>query len=123
MTRHPNSRRFLQAQERFKAAVTAYIVSLGARPGRFYDYEIDTPAGLLHISIFGNWVATRFDDLALWRAFTASFGCPCNPYSGKWNHHFFNGTIASLHPDKVLPQLRYYFELLMAWEPEEAAMQ
>jgi hypothetical protein len=32
------SQRLLKAEERFKSAVTAYIVSLGARPGRFYDY-------------------------------------------------------------------------------------
>jgi hypothetical protein len=35
----------MQAQQRFKTVVTGYLVSLGARPGSFYDYELDTPAG------------------------------------------------------------------------------
>ena len=93
-----------------------------AQPGRFYDYELDTPAGLLHLTVYGDWVAARFDDVARGGAFTKTCGCLCNPYSGKWNFHFCDGTIGSLHPDIVLPQLGYYYEWLMAWEPEEAAM-
>ena len=114
----PNSQRFLKAQERFTKAVTKLFQSLGARPGRFYDSEMDTPAGLLHLTVYGNWVATRFDDVALGRAFTESCGCPCNPYSGKWNFHFFDGTAASLDPGVVLPHLNYFFDHLMAWKDE-----
>jgi hypothetical protein len=51
------TKRLLKAEERFKSAVTNFIVSLGARPGRFYDYEIDTPAGPLYLSVYDNWVS------------------------------------------------------------------
>ena len=116
-----NTKRFLKARERFEAAVTKLLDSLGARPGNFYDYELPTPAGLLHISVNGNWVAARFDDVALGKAFTESCYCPCNPYSGKWNFHFFDGTAASLDPKTVLPVLEYYFDQLMAWKADPAA--
>ena len=114
------SKRLAKAEERFKAAVTDFILSLGARPGRFYDYEMDTPAGLLHISVHETWIATRFDDVARGKAFTASCGCSCNVYSGKWNFHFGDGTAESLRPDRVLPQLRYYFDCLMTWQAQAA---
>ena len=113
--RHTNSKRLLKAQERFQDAVTKLFESLGARTGQCYDFDLDTPAGLLQVSVFDNWVATRFDDLALARAFTASCGIPCNPYSGKWNHHFTDDEIRSL--DSVA-QLEYRFERLMSWEAE-----
>ena len=112
------TKRFLEAQKRFAKAVTKLLDGLGARPGRFYDLELDTPAGLLHISVNGNWVATRFDDVALGRAFTESCGRTCNPYSGKWNFHFFDGTAASLDSKRVLPELRYFFDNLMTWKDE-----
>jgi len=114
------SKRLVKAEERFVTAVTKFIMDLGARPGRFYDYELDTPAGLLHISVHDTWLATRFDDVALGTAFTKTCGCSCNRFSGKWNFHFGDGTADSLHPDRVLPQLRYYFETLMTWEAQAA---
>jgi hypothetical protein len=108
-----NTKRLVKAQERFNAAVSKLFESLGARPGRFYDLELDTPAGLLHLSVHGNWVATRFDDLTLGRAFTESCGRSCNPCSGKWNFHYAD----SHSPEIVLADLRYWFGLLMEWEP------
>lgn len=115
MPRRAKSRRLLKAEQRFKSTVTDYLLSLGARPGRWYDYELDTPAGLLHLTPYENWLACRFDDVAFGRAFTATCGHSCNPYSGKWNHHFLGG-VEVLHPDRVLPQLRHYFGALMTWK-------
>jgi hypothetical protein len=120
MPRRAKSKRLEKAEERFTAAVTKFILDLGARPGRFYDHELDTPAGLLHISIHESWLATRFDDVARGTAFTRTCGYTCNPYSGKWNFHFSGGTPQSLHPDRVLPQLKYYFDCLIAWESQAA---
>jgi len=120
MPRRAKSKRLVKAEERFTAAVTKFITDLGARPGRFYDYELDTPAGLLHMSVHETWLATRFDDVAKGKAFTATCGTSSNPYSGKWNFHFGDGTADSLHPDRVFPQLRYYFETLMTWEAQAA---
>jgi len=106
-----------KAQDKFKAAVTEYIVGLGARPGRFYDHELDTPAGLLHLSVHDDWLATRFEDVRRGTAFTKTCGCPSNPFSGKWNFHFSPTSPDALAPEAVLPQLTYYFDALMQWEP------
>jgi hypothetical protein len=110
------SKRLLKAEERFKSAVTNFIVSLGARPGRFYEYELDTPVGLLHLTVYDNWLATRFEEVARGSAFTKTCGCSSNPYSGKWNFHFGDGTAGSLHPDSVLRHLDFYFDRIMHWE-------
>ena len=120
MPRRARSKRLFKAEERFVTAVTDFIVELGARPGRFYDFEMDTPAGLLHISVHETWLATRFDDVAMGRAFTATCGTSSNPYSGKWNFHFGDGSADSLDPKRVLPQLKYYFGCLMAWQAQAA---
>jgi hypothetical protein len=56
---------------------------------------LDTPAGLLRLSVYDDWVATRFDDVALGKAFTATCGRTCNPFTGKWNFHYYNGTVLS----------------------------
>jgi hypothetical protein len=64
MPRKAKGKRLIRAEQRFTAAVTEFILSLGERPGSFYDYKMDTPAGLLHISVHETWLATRFDDVA-----------------------------------------------------------
>ena len=111
------SKRQAKAEERFKAAVTKFIVDLGAGPGRFYDYELDTPAGLLHLSVNNTWLATCFDDVAKGKAFMATCGMPPSPHCGKWNFHLSDGASTVLDPDRILPHLRFYFDLLMAWKP------
>ena len=111
------TKRLLKAEEEFKACVTNYIVGLGARPGHFYNFELDTPAGLLHLSVYDDWLATRFDVPALGTAFTKTCGQSSNPYSGKWNFHFGDGTAGSLAPEVVMPYLDDLFDLLMPWEP------
>ena len=70
MSRHRKSKSLLKLEERFQAGVTAYLETLGARAGRFYKLELDTPAGLLHISVYGDWIACRFDDVDLGKRFT-----------------------------------------------------
>jgi len=107
------SKRQLKAERRFVEVVTEFFTTLGARPGSFYDHALGTPAGLLHVSIHGNWIATRFDDVAQGRVFSESCGRPCNPYSGKWNFHFPD----SLHPDAAIADLWYWFYRLMSWRP------
>jgi hypothetical protein len=51
------TKRLQKAQAQFKAAVTEYLVGLGAQPGRFYDYKLDTPAGVLHMTVYEDWLA------------------------------------------------------------------
>ena len=53
--------------------------SIGARPSHFYDLELDTPAGLLRLTVYDDWVAGRFDDVALGKAFTAYMVGPAIP--------------------------------------------
>ena len=113
----PRPKRLVRAQERFKAAVTTYLDSIGARPGHFYDYEMDTPAGLLHLSVYDDWVATRFDDVKQATTATKTIGRPCNPFSGKWNFHYFDGSVESLNPNQVILDLSFYVDKLLHWEP------
>jgi hypothetical protein len=98
----------------FVYSVTDFVHGLGARPGSFYDYELDTPAGLLHLSVHDGWLATRFDDVAMGTKFTESCGRPSNPFSGKWNFHYAE----SYAVEAILAELFYWFRLLMRWEPD-----
>lgn len=116
MPRRPSSKQLAKAQQRFKETLTDYIVAKGAQPSRFYQYELDTPAGRLWISIYDDWIACRFDDVELGRQFTATCGRTCNPYSGKWNFHFFNGHAASLKPDSAIAFFGFYLDQLLEWE-------
>jgi hypothetical protein len=113
------SKRLAKAQERFKSAVTEYLMSKGAKPGGFYDYALDTPAGPLHLSVYENWIATRFDDVAAGRAFSEACGRPCNPFSGKWNFHFAD---ESLDPAGVLAYFGFFLDRLLGWKVEAAAV-
>ncbi len=120
MPRRPHPKRLAKAREQFKAAVTTYLDSIGARPSHSYDLELDTPAGLLQLSVYDDWVAGRFDDVALGKAFTASCGRPCNPFTGKWNFLYYNGTIGSLNPDAVILDLSFFIDWLLNWESAAA---
>lgn len=114
MIRRIKTKRQLKAEQRFKTAVTEFVVGLGARPGTFYDHALDTPAGVLHVSVYKLWLACRFEDVALGTRFTESCGRSSNPYSGKWNFHYTD----SVGPEVVLADLGYWFGLLMEWEPK-----
>lgn len=116
MPRRPTKKQLARAEERFKTALTEYVIGKGARLGRFYDYELDTPAGLLHVSIYGNWIATRFDDVEAGKQFTERCGVPCNPYSGKWNFHFSTASVVSLDPATATAEFGYYLNRLLNWQ-------
>jgi hypothetical protein len=118
MSRHRKSKRLLNLEERFEAGVTTYLATLGARPGRFYKLELDTPAGLLHVSVYGDWIACRFDDVDLGRRFTHFCAPACNPYSGKWN--FIYGISGQFDPDQALAEFRRHVERLMNWQAAAA---
>jgi len=108
-----SAKQLLKAQERFKAALNEFVVSKGARPGQFYNYELDTPAGILHLSVYDDWIACRFDDVARGRVATEACGSSCNPYSGKWNFHFSEGTA----PDAVIAHFGYFLGRLLSLQP------
>ena len=77
----------------FKQAVTEYLISKGAVAADFYEFQIETTLGLLHVTPFDNWIATRFDDVDRAKAVLGSGrDVRLNPCSGKWNFHFADGT-------------------------------
>ena len=116
MARRPHPKRLAKAQEQFKAAVTTYLESIGTRPSDFYDLELDTPAGLLRFTVYEDWVAGRFDDVKRATTLTTKIGRPCNRFTGKWNYHYYDGTIESLNPDQVILDLSFYIDWLLNWE-------
>jgi hypothetical protein len=93
-------------RQQFVAKVTALLLDLGAEPSDF-DFCLHTKAGLLRIHPTANLtiglgtVFARFDDPQAVRQFL-----DCNPYSGKWNHHFFDGWNVELAVIELDYQLR-----------------
>jgi hypothetical protein len=102
----------------FAALLQKTLVELGAveEPaargvfGAIYAYKFETKAGVLRLSVSphasihaGAMVAGRFDDVDAGHELTGN----SNPYSGKWNHHYFTDdvdtSIADLRrtPEKV----------------------
>ena len=80
-------------RERFLAGVRKVLTDCGAThtPGGYYEYALTTIYGPLGLSLSDSQtggpgaVFARFDDPA--RAEPTH----CNPYTGKWNHHYFDG--------------------------------
>ena len=78
----------------FVQRCTALIADLGGvhSEGGLYEWELPTNFGRLCLSVVENTtsasvtVLTRFVDAKAAHPQTA-----CNPYSGKWNHHYFDG--------------------------------
>ncbi len=71
----------------FKVEITRRLLALGATaaPNGTYDYIVATVAGRLHVSVYDNWIACRFEEPE--RAKVTS-DTRLNPCSGKWNHHY-----------------------------------
>ena len=83
-------------RERFVKMATQLLLDLGAKQdgGMGYPFTLETKVGLLRLHVTENTtsgpgtVFTRFDDPKAARQFT-----DCNAHSGKWNHHYFDGTV------------------------------
>ncbi len=64
MPRRPSAKQLAKAQERFKTALTDYIISKGDHdPDAFTITNLTRLPGLLHVSVYGDWIATRFEDV------------------------------------------------------------
>lgn len=78
-------------RQRFIASVTALLLELGAEP-LDYEFVLQTKAGRLTLHPTENMAAglgtvfSRFDNPQAARQLVN-----CNPFSGKWNFHFFSG--------------------------------
>ena len=100
----------LKKQRRlFLDQATRLLLDLGARRdgGETYEFTLQTKAGLLRL----HPEEDRLDGLGT--AF-ACFDDPqaarelvrCNQFSGKWNHHYFEGWTAQAALDDLSAQLR-----------------
>lgn len=75
--------------------VRAWLLEQGAqRSNTIREFSIRTTCGVLHISPYDTWIACCFDDVAAAKQhFPPVFGLGhdrLNPYSGKWNWHYFS---------------------------------
>ena len=72
----------------FRDQIRAFLLRNGATEqlNRCYEYAISTKMGTLQVSVYPDWVACRFDDVA--RALAVIGRSGMNPFSGKWNHLF-----------------------------------
>jgi hypothetical protein len=90
-------------RQRFVKEAKALLLSLGADP-KGDDFVLQTKAGTLTLHATENrldgvgTVFTRFDDPKAARQFV-----DCNPFSGKWNHHYFDGWTV----ESALSDLKY----------------
>ena len=93
-------------RQQFLSKVTALLLDVGAEP-RDYEFALQTKAGLLRIFPTENMteglgtVFTRFEDPQAARQLVG-----CNPHSGKWNFHFFNGWSIESALNELAFQLR-----------------
>jgi hypothetical protein len=78
----------------FKAEVTRRLLALGANrnQGGLYDYTVATVAGILHVTVYDNWIACRFEEPERAKAISDT---RLNPHSGKWNHHYDDADFTS----------------------------
>ena len=81
-------------RQRFVRKVSELLLSLGAKQegSEAYRFTMQTRAGLLRLhpdegdTIGLGTLFTRFDDPQAARQIVV-----CNQFSGKWNHHYFDG--------------------------------
>jgi len=97
----------------FRADLERVLEQAGAQrtPGKAWEWQLETKAGPLQITVYDSWIATRFDDVAAATKLLGRSGVsPVNGYTGKWNHHFISdmGPVAvnnfRMTLDRVLPK-------------------
>jgi hypothetical protein len=76
------------AEAHFDAIVAEYMASIGAKPSLKRTWQVETTAGTLHVSTYGSWIATLFEDVEKARLLGLVRGAF---YNGKWNHHYGTG--------------------------------
>lgn len=56
-------------------------------------FSLDTTCGELHVIVYDSWIACRFQDVQRARQnLPMGLQGNLNPFSGKWNHHYFDWT-------------------------------
>lgn len=90
-------RNYEKSNAKFAAALTAAVIESGAAKAEHsYEFTLETKAGLLRLSVrpnvasYGAAVFARFDDVERAKGVIGSL---LNPFSGKWNHHYFTDDV------------------------------
>ncbi len=84
------TKKLLAARAAFKNRVSNFVKAIGAvECDGTYRFKVDTPIGLMQISLWDSAIMCRFDDVEQATPYTRRHTSQsCNPYSGKWNWHF-----------------------------------
>lgn len=104
----------------FHTRVSAWIESIGGTrnpEGSWHDFTIPTKAGSYQCSPgchcegggYGDLMG-KFESVDLARTFV-----DCNPFSGKWNHHFFGDWTI----DTIMSELNHLFRNIIITEQEQ----
>jgi hypothetical protein len=93
----------LAREAAFNERFREWLKALGAKPGQYHEFDLDTKFGQLGITPYGDWVACRFEDVERAKAgLPHRFGVDrLNPFSGKWNHHYFDWPLNEAFADFV----------------------
>lgn len=89
-----DTKKYKAALDAFHKNVEAVLLRHGAtrkaEHGLGHEYEVNTPAGILRVSMHGYapTVFQQFEDVDRARKFAGNFGDMFNTYSGKWNFHW-----------------------------------
>ena len=75
-------------EEALIKGISEYLISVGALPGEFGTFTLETNAGPLQITPLDGWVACKFKEVE--RAVDLLGSQSINPHSGKWNWHYYN---------------------------------
>jgi len=108
------TKKLLKAQAFFRHNVQEFIESVGAVQHND-GYVLKTPIGPLHIWIFDNWIACRFEDVCAATVFTKRIS---NRFSGKWNWHYYDDPV-TLNNGLLIGDFVHAIERLLAYIPTE----
>lgn len=113
-----NSKAQQKREAKFLADLQAYFVLAGAtEPESCGKQVMQTPLGPLDIRVFDDWVHTCFVAVKAAHPWTVRHArMECNPYSGKWNFHFWNNET----PDVAISHIGHYIGKLLAYQPTDA---
>lgn len=101
----PKTKKLQKAEALADKALVALLQEFGAQQNldAMYDYQIETPVGRLGCTVRNGELFCRFDDPD-----AAALVTDCNPYSGKWNFHYFGKD-----PATVVEEVRRKFSKLL----------
>ena len=108
------TKKLLKAQAFFRRNVQKFIESVGAVK-QDDGFVLITPIGQLIIWIYDCWIACRFEDVHAATVFTKGV---CNPFSGKWNWHYYNDVV-TLNNGLVIGDYVHAIESLLDYRPTE----